>query len=222
MKTDAQIQKDVIAQLNWEPILNAAEIGVFVKDGVVTLTGIVDTYTKKITAERSAKNVEGVKAVAEEIQVGVSPYFQRTDTEIAEAIMNALKWHTAVNKNKIKVKVENGIVTLDGNVEWDYQRIAAKNAIENLSGVRMIYNLITVQPTASPSDIKKNILEAFKRSANIDAEKVNVDVIGNRVVLRGKVHSINEKEDAAAAAWSAPGISVVDNHLEITHAEFAF
>jgi osmotically-inducible protein OsmY len=221
MKNDAQIQKDVIAQLNWEPVLNAAEIGVFVKEGVVTLTGIVDTYAKKIAAERAAKAISGVTAVAENIQVGESPFFRRTDTEIAEEVLNILKWHSTVQENKIKIKVEQGVVTLEGEVEWDFQRRGAKTAIENLAGIRMINNFIVVKAAATPADIKKKINDAFQRSATIDSGMVFVDVVGHTATLRGKVHSIIEKEDAASAAWSAPGITSVDNHLEITHAEFA-
>jgi osmotically-inducible protein OsmY len=222
MKNDAQIQKDVMAQLNWEPVLNAAEIGVSVKDGVVTLSGIVDTYTKKLAAERVAKGIAGVRAVAEDIQVGVSPYFRRTDTEIAEAVLNALKWHTSVNENKIKIKVEDGFVTLDGEVEWDYQRRAAKTAIENLSGIRAIYNFISVKPGASPVDIKKKISDSFHRMASVDSEKLSVDVIGSKAILRGRVHSIKEREDAADVAWAAPGIINVDNQLEVVVEELVF
>ena len=222
MKNDAQIQKDVIAQLNWEPVLNAAEIGVSVKEGIVTLSGIVDTYTKKLAAERVAKGVSGVRAVAEDIQVGVSPFFRRTDTEIAEAVLNALKWHTAVNEDKIKIKVEDGVVTLDGQVEWDYQRRAAKTAIENLSGIRTIYNFISVKPAANPVDIKKKISDSFHRMASVDAEKLSVDIIGSKAILRGRVHSIKEKEDAADIAWAAPGIMNVDNQLEVVVEELVF
>ena len=222
MKNDSQIQKDVIAQLNWEPILNAANIGVFVKDGIVTLTGIVDSYSKKLVAERVAKNTSGVKAIAEEIQVGISSSSRRTDTEIAEAILNALKWHSAVNENKIKIKVEDGVVTLNGEVEWDYQRRAAKKAIENLTGIRAIYNFISVTTTATPIDIKKKISDFFHRSATIDSDRVTVEIAGNKVILRGTVQSIKEKEDAELAAWSAPGIIEVDNRLEVLQEELVF
>jgi osmotically-inducible protein OsmY len=222
MKNDSQIQKDVIAQLNWEPILNAANIGVFVKDGIVTLTGIVDSYSKKLVAERVAKNTSGVKAIAEEIQVGISSSSRRTDTEIAEAILNALKWHSAVNENKIKIKVEDGVVTLNGEVEWDYQRRAAKKAIENLTGIRAIYNFISVTTTATPIDIKKKISDFFHRSATIDSDRVTVEIAGNKVILRGTVQSIKEKEDAELAAWSAPGIIDVDNRLEVSQEELVF
>lgn len=222
MKSDVQIQKDVIAQLGWEPEVDAAEIGVSVKNGVVTLTGIVNTYGKKIAAENAAKRVAGVTAIAEEIQVGVSPAFRRTDTEIAEEILNVLKWHAAVDESKIKARVEDGIVTLEGQVDWDYQRKSAKSAIENLAGVRMINSFITVKPVTAPADIKRRISDAFRRSAAIDADKVFVEIIGNKAVLRGKVHSLKEKEDASVATWAAPGVTEVDNHLEITKAEFAF
>ncbi len=222
MKSDIQIQKDVVAQLSWEPWLNAAEIGVSVKDGVVTLTGIVDTYAKKLTAERAAKAIAGVKAVAENIQVGVSPNFRKTDTEIAEAVVNALKWHSAMIENKIKIKVEEGIVTLEGNVEWNFQRKAAKEAIENLTGIRMIKNLIVIKPSANPADIKKKISAAFQRSATVDSEKVSVDVFGGKVILRGKVQSLKEREEAEDAAWLAPGVNYVDNQLEISEEELVF
>jgi osmotically-inducible protein OsmY len=222
MKNDMEIQRDVMAQLNWEPLLNAAAIGVSVKDGIVTLNGMVDTYTKKMAAERAAKKVSGVKAVAEDIQVGVSPAYRKTDTEIAEAVLNALKWHTAVREDKIKIKVENGVVTLEGDVEWEYQRTAAKKAIENLAGIKMVYNFIAVKPVGSVADLKSKIRAALQRSALIDAENISVDVVGTTAVIRGKVHSISEKEDVESAVWLAPGINVVDNQLKIFEREFSF
>ena len=215
MKSDGEIQKDVMAQLNWEPVLDAAQIGVSVKKGVVTLTGIVDSYTKKITAERAAKKVSGVKAVAEEIQVGPSSIYNRTDTEIAEAVLNVLKWHTAVKEDKIKIKVEKGVVTLDGEVEWEYQKSAAKQTIENLTGIRMIYNFISVKPRIVASDLKSRIKAALQRSALVDANKVEVEIAGGKVILSGAVHSITEKEDAESAAWMAPGVSSVENRITI-------
>ena len=222
MKNDIQIQKDVVAQLNWEPILNAAAIGVSVKEGVVTLTGIVDTYTKKMAAEKAAKKVSGVKAVAEEIQVGESPFYKRTDTEIAEAILNALKWHTAVREDRIKVKVEKGVVTLEGDVEWQYQRSAVKTAIEDLAGIKMIYNFIAVKPPVSASDIKSKIKAALQRSALTDADKIAVEVKGSKVVLSGQVHSFSEKEDAEYAVWRAPGINEVENQIQVVQRELVY
>ena len=222
MKNDNQIQKDVMEQLKWEPFLTASEIGVAVKDGVVTLSGMVDTYSKKLAAEKAAKKVSGVKAVAEDIQIGVSPAYNKTDTEIAEAVLNALKWHTAVQEEKIKIKVENGVVTLDGEVEWDFQRTNAKRAIENLTGVRAVYNLITIKPRIIASDIEKQIKTAFQRSATIDSGKITAEVTGSKVILRGKVRSIAEKEDAENAAWFASGVTNVESKLEIEEPEYAF
>lgn len=222
MKTDIQIQKDVMDELKWEPYLNAAEIGVAVKNGIVTLSGIVDTYTKKITAEKAAKKVAGVKAVAEDIQVGVSPTFNKTDTEIAEAILNALRWNPAVLEEKIKVKVENGHVKLEGEVEWEYERSSVRKAVEHVAGVRSVLNLIMLTPKVSAFGIEQKISSAFHRSATIDASKIKSEVTGSKVVLTGTVRSFAEKEDAEVAAWNAPGVTKVDNRIEIEVPEYAF
>ena len=221
MKTDSQIQKDVMAQLKWEPFLTASEIGVAVKNGVVTLSGIVDTYSKKLGAEKAAKKVSGVKAVAEDIQIGVSPAYNKSDTEIAEAVLNALKWHSAVQEEKIKIKVENGVVTLDGEVEWDFQRTNAKRAVENLTGVRAVYNMIALKPKITASGIEQKIQASFQRSATIDSGKITADVAGSKVILRGKVRSFAEKDDAENAAWFAPGVTSVENKIEMEIPEFA-
>ena len=222
MKSDIQIQKDVMDQLKWEPFLNSSEIGVAVKNGIVTLSGQVDSYSKKLTAENSAKKVSGVKAIAEEIQIGVSPAYKKNDAEIAEAILNALRWHTAVQEEKIKVKVENGNVRLEGEVEWEYQRNNAKVAIENLTGVRSVINAIIVKAKITTTDIQQKISAAFHRSATIDAAKIKAEVISGKVTLRGKVRSIAEKEDAETAAWNAPGVTVVENRLLVEEPEYAF
>lgn len=222
MKTDFKIQKDVMEELRWEPLLNASEIGVAVKNGIATLSGHVNSYIKKVAAEKAAKRVAGVKAVAEDIQVGISPSFIKSDTEIAEAVLNALKWHSAVQEEKIKIKVENGIVRLEGEVEWEYQRTNAKSAIENLNGVRLVINSITVKPRTTPADIEQKISSAFHRSATIDSGKIGVEVLGSKVILRGNVRSFAEKEDAETVAWNAPGIISVENKLEIEVPEYAF
>lgn len=193
-----------------------------VKNGIVTLSGQVDSYSKKRAAENAAKKIAGVKAIAEDIQIGVSPSYNKTDTEIAEAVLNALKWHTAVQEEKIKIKVENGNVRLDGEVEWEYQRNNVKAAIENLTGVCSVINFITVKPKITPSEIQQKISAAFHRSATVDAGKITAEVMGSRVTLRGKVCSFTEKEDAEGAAWNAPGVLSVESKLEIDVPEYAF
>ncbi len=222
MKTDLEIQKDVVEQLKWEPFLNAAQIGVSVKNGIVTLSGQVDAYSKKILAEKAAKKVAGVKAIAEDIQVGLSPAYRKTDAEVAEAVVNALKWHTMIPEEKIRVSVEEGNVKLEGEVEWEYQRNQAKTSVENLSGVKYVTNLITVKPKITPYELQQKITASFQRSANIDAGKITAEVLGGKAILRGKVRSFAEKEDAENAVWSAPGIVSVENKLVIEEPEYAF
>lgn len=222
MKTDYQIQKDVIDQLRWEPALHAEEIGVSVKDGVVTLSGIVDTYFKKSTAEMAVKKVPGVRAIAEDLQVGLSPAYKRTDAEIAKAVLDALKSHTSIPDEKIKVKVENGYVSLDGEVNWDFQRRLAKDAISGLPGVRFITNNLIVRPALSAENVKQRISAAFHRTASIDASKIKVEVSGSSVKLTGEVKSMAEIDDAVNAAWSAPGITQVQHLLKIEEPEYSF
>lgn len=220
MKSDFQIQKDVMDEIKWEPHLNAAEIGVSVKNGIVTLSGIVDSYCKKISAEKTASRVGGVKAVAEDIQVSLSPAFKKTDTEIAEAVLHALKWHSAVQQEKIKIKVEDGIVRLDGEVEWEYQRNNAKSAVQHLSGVRSVINSIRLKPIVTASNVQGKINAAFLRSATIDARKVTADVHGGEVTLHGKVRSLAEKQDAELAAWNVPGVISVDSMIDVEAPEY--
>jgi osmotically-inducible protein OsmY len=222
MKTDYQIQQDVIDQLKWEPLLNSAQIGVAVKNGIVTLSGIVETYYKKTRAENAAKKVSGVRAVAEELQVGVSPLYKKTDTEIAEAVLNTLKLHTSVPDDKIKVKVEDGIVTLEGEVDWDYQRRTAKESLTGLLGVRDIISYITLKPTVSADNIKQRISAAFVRQASIDASRIFIQVSGSKVTLSGHARSFAEEEDAINAAWSAPGISEVIDKIVVSAPEYSY
>lgn len=215
MKTDDQIQEDVISQLKWEPFLKSSEIGVFVKNGVVTLSGQVDTYSKKLAAEKAVRKISGVKAVAEDIHVAYSPPADKTDTEIAEAVVNVLKWHTAVQQEKIQIKVEDGFVTLTGEVDWEYQRSGAVFAIADLSGIKGINNFITVKPVVVAADIKGKIRAALERNASIDALRIAVEISGHTVILKGKVRSLAEKDDAKNAAWGAPGVSFVEDRLEV-------
>ncbi|AEV99592.1 ornithine aminotransferase [Niastella koreensis] len=222
MKSDMEIQKDVMDQLMWEPILRATDLGVSVKNGVVTLSGMVKFYSQKMAAEHAVKKVAGVKAVAEEIQVGNSPLFRKTDSELAEAVLHALKWNTLAPDDKIMVKVEDGIVSLEGELDWDYQRIAACKSIDNLAGIKAVHNFITLKPAITLADIKQKIRAAFERIATIDAEKIIVEVEGGKVMLSGKVRSFAEQEDAINAAWSAPGISVVENNMELEDPVYAW
>lgn len=216
MKTDLELKKDVSDELQWEPGLNAAGVGVSVKNGIVTLTGDVGSYREKWDAERAAKRVLGVKGIAAEIQVKPAGSFKMSDAHIASAAVDALRWNVAVPDERIKVTVEDGRLTLEGEVEWQYQKEAAFNAVHSLAGVRWVTNEIAVKPRVSASDIKAKIEAAFKRSAQVDAQAVTVGLTGNKVTLRGKVHSWAEREEAEHAAWAAPGVASVENNLVLT------
>lgn len=222
MKTDLEIQKNVMDEIKWEPFLNASEIGVAVKSGVVTLSGTVDTFSKKMAAEKAAKRVVGVKAVAEEIEVKLFPTTVKNDTEMARMIADSLKWHSALQEEKVKIKVENGWVTLEGMVDWEFQKNAVKNAIENLAGIKGVTNLISVKPSITAKDIKQKITSAFLRSASLDSEKIQVEIDGNKAILTGKVRSWAEKQEAQQAAWNAHGITSVENKLVIDTEIYAY
>lgn len=215
MKSDSEIQNDVMEELRWESLLNASEIGVAVKNGVVTLSGKVNTYSKKLAAEEATKRVFGVKAVAVDMEVKLAVLGKKTDADIAEEVINALRWHSYVPDEKIKVKVEKGWVTLDGEVGWEYERNAAKNAVNDLSGVIGVSNNIKLVSTIKTTDVKNKISAAFQRSATIDAERITISSEGSNVILMGKVRSYAEKRDAENAAWLAPGVNKVENRLEI-------
>lgn len=217
MKTDLEIQNDVIDELKWETYIKSSDIGVSVKNGIVTLTGTVDLYSKKKAAENAAYRVDGVKAVAENIVVKLGPSFKKTDTEIAEAVLNALKWHSIIPEGKIKIKVEDGWVTASGEVDWMYEKNAVKSAVENLLGVKGVSNLITVKPkmNVDNSNIKQKISEAFRRNATIDANNILIENSGNKIILTGVVRSYAEKKDAEHAALNAPGVTEVENKIEV-------
>ena len=215
MKTDSQLQRDVLNELEWEPRVDHAHIGVVVKHGVVTLSGQVPSYGEKYEAVKATKRVYGVTGVADELEVKIPGVSERTDTDIAEAAVGALKAHDSVPDEQIQVTVRDAWVTLDGSVEWEHQRAAAENCVRYLTGVTGVSNAITIKPRATPADIKKKIEEALQRSATTDGRRITVDVEGRKVILRGNVRSSAESSEAERAAWAARGVSSVDNLIRI-------
>lgn len=224
MKSNDQIRRDVMDALKWEPLLNgitgsAADIGVNAENGVITLTGRVDSYPAKLAAERAAKSVHGVRALAEELEVQLDGKNLKSDTAMAQAAVDALRWCTAVPDERITVSVENGWVKLEGDVEWQFQRDEARREIEDIAGVKGVTNLITIKPILKPVDVKDKIQKAFQRSATVDASNISVDVNGSLVTLKGTVHSWSERDDAENAAWAAPGVSKVNDQITVSEVE---
>ncbi|MEN6561613.1 MAG: BON domain-containing protein [Acidobacteriota bacterium] len=213
MKSDKELQTDVMNELDWEPRVDPAEIGVAVKDGIVTLSGHVDTYPEKWAAERAAGRVSGVKAVVEEIDVKLPGIYERSDQDIARAAANVLDWNSYVPRDRVKVQVQGGWVTLSGEVDWRYQREAAGDAVRNLMGVRGLANDISIKPAVSPVEVKTKIEAALERSAMIDASGIKVTTKGAKVTLKGAVRSWAERDEAGRVAWSAPGVNEVVNEI---------
>jgi osmotically-inducible protein OsmY len=216
MKTDTQLQKDVMDEIKWEPSTTAAQIGVTAANGVVTLTGVVATYAEKGAIERAAQRVEGVKGIAQEITIKPYGVHVKNDTEIAAAAVSALRWHVWVPSG-IQATVAQGWVTLKGTADWDYQRTAAYDAVRFMPGVKGVSNDITLKPTVQPSAVKDQIEKAFVRSAELDAGTVKVAADGGAVTLSGSVRSWNEKTQASSAAWNAPGVNSVTNDIAVSY-----
>ncbi|MFN7835756.1 MAG: BON domain-containing protein [Burkholderiaceae bacterium] len=212
MKTDIQTQQDVMAELKWEPSVNAAQIGVEVKDGVVTLVGHVQSFAEKWAAERAAQSVSGVKAIAVEMDVNLPGDCHRTDADIAQSVSRALEYTAFLPKDTVKVKVENGWVSLSGQVEWGYQKQRVSREVRYLIGVRGVSDNISIKPSVSSNTVKFDIEASLKRRAHADAEKISVAVHGSDVTLSGKVGSWSQRELAKNSAWGTPGVTnVVDN-----------
>jgi len=209
------LQREVLDELEWEPGVNAADIGVAVKDGVVTLSGYVANLPEKWAVEDAVKRVAGVKGWANEIQVRLPAFIERTDTEIAQAAVNALEWNVALPRDRVKVKVEDGWLTLEGEIEHQYQKNLAAQTVYNLTGVKGISNLISVMPRLTPSEIQSRIEKAFERHAVLDAASITIETHGGRVTLKGKLSSWVEREEAERVVWAAPGISSVNNLITI-------
>ena len=214
-KTDKQLQRAVLDELEWEPSVNTAHIGVSVNKGVVTLTGHVPSYAEKYGAERAAKRVFGVFAVADELDVKLPGSSLRHDQDIAADCVTALKANIAVPDEKIKVTVNAGWIQLEGEVEWQYQRVAAEKSVRYLAGVVGVRNEITLKPRIAPQELKDKIEQAFRRAAKVDADAITVTTTGSTVSLSGNVQSMAEKEEAARLAWNAPGVVRVDNRITV-------
>jgi len=215
MRTDFELNRDVMAELTWDPSIRNEDIAVAVHEGVVTLAGVVDSFAQRIAAERAVQRVKGVKALANDLTVKLPSGTERTDPEIAHAAVNALNGSVEVPRDRIQVKVVNGLVTLTGKVDWEYQRRAAERAVRYLWGVQALTNLISVREIPTPSDVQHRISDALKRQAEVDANQITVETSGHAVTLRGTVRSLAEKRDAERAAWGARGVTRVENGLAV-------
>ncbi|EFH86445.1 BON domain-containing protein [Ktedonobacter racemifer] len=215
LQTDETIQNNVMDELKWDTRLRASDIGVAAKDGIVTLTGFVDSYLKKRAAEAAALRVRGVKAVANELEIHLPGSAERTDEDLAEAVVNALKWDTGIPADQIDVMVSKGWVTLKGDVEFAFEKKDAERTIRYIAGIRGVINLIRVKPRLFPSNLKEDIEKALTRNAETDAEHITVEVSGSKVSLYGTVHSYAERKAAESAVWAAPGVTEVEDRIAI-------
>lgn len=216
MKTDIEIRNDIFTELRWDPVIRTLEIGVAVKDGVATLSGNVSTFAQKFAAAHAAERVSGVRAVADDITVQLPSAHERTDTEIAHAVANVLKWDTEVPDEKVIARVDKGWIWLEGDVEWQFQKQAAERAVRNLTGVKGVTNTVRVKPKlASSFEVSQKIKDALLRSAQFDAQRIVVEAQDGKITLRGTVRSYAERKEAERAAWSAPGVTEVEDKIAI-------
>ncbi|MEA2868129.1 MAG: hypothetical protein QOE39_2844 [Bradyrhizobium sp.] len=216
MKSDEEIERDVREELKWDPDLDASDIAVSVKDGVVTLAGFVKSYSDRLEAEGAAKRVAGVRAVANDLEVRLPAIDQRPDPDIARDAVAALKSELPISHDRIKVVVKDGWVTLEGAAEWQYQKTTAENAVRKVKGVKGVTNVIQVKPKVAPTELKRKIMEAFKRNAEVDANRITVEANGSEVILKGTVRSWIEREEAERVAWSAPGVTKVEDRIVVS------
>ena len=218
MKTDSELQTDVIQALQWDPSVNHEHIGVLVADKIVTLSGMVPSYYEKFAAEKAAKRVPGLKAVVEKIEVVLPNAHKRDDQDIAKGILSAFKWNIQIPDEAIQMSIENGWVELTGTVDWEYQRTAAEKSVRSMIGVKAVSNNIRIkEKNIQPETIKNNIVQALKREAERDAQNISITVSGNKVTLSGQVQSLGEMKDAKWAAWCSPGVTTVENNLRVIY-----
>jgi osmotically-inducible protein OsmY len=216
MKSDREIERDVREELKWHPDLDSEDVAVSVKNGVVTLAGFTHSYTDRLEAEAAAKRVAGVLAIANDIEVRLPAIDQRPDPDIARDAIAALKRELPISHDRIQVIVKDGWITLEGSAEWQYQKTTAENAVRKVKGVKGVTNVITLKPNVQPTELQRRIIEAFRRNAEVDANRVTVEANGSEVVLKGTVRSWIEREEAERVAWSAPGVTKVDDRIVVS------
>src|SRR4030088_1440198 len=216
MRADSEIERDVREELKWDPDLNADDIAVSVKNGVVTLAGFVPSYSDRLEAEAAAKRVAGGLAVANDIEVRLPAIDQRPDPDIARDAVAALKSELPISYDRIKIIVKDGWITLEGAVEWQYQKTTAETAVRKVKGVKGVTNVITVKPKVEPSDLQRKIMEAFKRNAEVDANRITVEAHGSEVILKGTVRSWIEREEAERVGWGGAGVSKIEDRIVVS------